>query len=224
MSRTAAWSLLALAGGHFATDCCSGIWPVFKTVAHLDLALAGLIATVSSMAGNGLQLAFGAFADRDGRKRLLVIGVASAAAVTFVPWARGSYLVMALLVMAAQIGSAAFHPAAAGAASSLSRRRAGFLLGLFFAGGYLGYSLSQFLFTAVYHAAARATPLIAVSALLMGLPWVVATLGPLLGGLLADPARGGTPARALGWFALLIPLALLAARFVRPRAEDRLPA
>jgi len=353
---------------------------VFKTVAHLDLALAGLIATVGSIAGNGLQLAFGAFADRGGRRRLLVVGVASAAAVTFVPWARGSYLAMALLVMAAQIGSAAFHPSAAGAAATLSRRRAGLLLGLFFAGGYLGYSLSQFLFTAVYHVWSRATPLIAllpfaaaatialrvpstrataapggvdraalrrvrgslaalfavqactgtvnltmifllpdllvqrhaarwmaeggghfalvaggalallpagltadrwgargaltvanlvsvvwllwllsrgtaspldlllilgfgvfnsvnsvvavsegsrllpghasaVSALLMGLPWCVAALGPVIAGLLADPARGGTPAWALGWFALLIPLALLAARFVRPRRQ-----
>ncbi len=355
---------------------------MFKTVAHLDLALAGLIATVGSMAGNGLQLAFGTFADRGGRRRLLVIGVASAASVTVVPWARGSYLAMALLVMAGQIGSAAFHPSAAGAATTLSPRRAGYMLGLFLAGGYLGYSLSQFLFTAVYAASPRATPLIAllpfaaaaaialrvpkgrratmvgsvggaalgrarrslaslfvvqactgtvnltlvfllpdlllqrhgpswmvaggghfalvaggalallpaghaadrwgargaltvanlvsvlwlawllarpsaspadlllvlafgtfngvnsvvavsegsrllpghasaVSALLMGLPWCIAALGPVVGGVLADPARGGTPAAALVWFALLIPVALAAAQFVRPRADAR---
>jgi FSR family fosmidomycin resistance protein-like MFS transporter len=59
-------SLLALVGGHFAVDCCTGIWPVFKTLAHLDIVRAGLIATAGSMAGNGLQVAFGLLADRAG--------------------------------------------------------------------------------------------------------------------------------------------------------------
>ena len=54
----------------------------------------------------------------------------------------------------------------------------------------------------------------AVSALLMGLPWCVAALGPVVAGLLADPARGGTPSAALGWFALLLPLAVAASLFV----------
>ncbi len=38
------WTLLAVAGGHFAVDCCAGIWPVFKTLACLDLVKAGLLA------------------------------------------------------------------------------------------------------------------------------------------------------------------------------------
>ena len=62
----------------------------------------------------------------------------------------------------------------------------------------------------------------AVSALLMGLPWCVAALGPVVAGVLADPARGGTPAGALGWFMLLMPLGLAAAAS-RPVA-DRRPA
>jgi FSR family fosmidomycin resistance protein-like MFS transporter len=369
--RAAAASLAALALGHLAVDCCSGIWPVFKTVAGLDLARAGLIATVGSMSGNGLQLAFGGLADGGRRGLLLVVGVASAASVTFVPWAAGSYLLMALLVMASQIGSAAFHPSASGAATTIAPRRAGFMLGLFPSGGYVGYALSQIVFTSVYARHPRATPLIgllplaaaaaiaavvprtpprprgsglrwqtvrearralgplflvqvcasavnttlifllpdllqqraaprfvveggghfalvaggclallpagaasdrwgarrvlsaanlasgvlflallsstrgswgdlalvlafgtlngvnsvvavsegsrvlpghasAVSALLMGLPWCIAALGPVIGGVLADPARGGTAAAALGWFALLLPCAFLA--------------
>jgi hypothetical protein len=31
-------TLFAVAAGHFAVDCCAGIWPVFKTLAGLDLA------------------------------------------------------------------------------------------------------------------------------------------------------------------------------------------
>jgi hypothetical protein len=59
----------------------------------------------------------------------------------------------------------------------------------------------------------------AVSALLMGMPWCIAALGPVVGGVLADPVRGGTPAAALGHFALLVPAALVAALFVRPRPQ-----
>jgi FSR family fosmidomycin resistance protein-like MFS transporter len=377
-SAAAGASLLALAGGHFAVDCCTGIWPVFKTIAHLDIARAGLIATAGSMAGNGLQVAFGFLADRGWRRRLVVGGVCLAGAVTFVPVAVGSYLLMFALVLATQLGSAAFHPSATGAAGSLSRSRTGLMIGLFLSGGYVGYSLSQVVFSSVFRHASTLTPLIAllpataavaiarqgpgvfpairsdrepmslrrvplrplaplfavqvftnaissslifllpdfllargapswmaeggghfglvaggclgilpaghaadrlgarrvllvangatllllavllgrssasaldlglvtafgafsamngvvsvaegnrllpgqasgVSALLMGLAWCVGAVGPVTAGWLADPARGGTPAEALGWLALALPLALVASLGVEPR-------
>jgi FSR family fosmidomycin resistance protein-like MFS transporter len=295
-----------------------------------------------------------------------------------VPWAVRSYAIMGALVLVTNVGSAAFHPSATGAAANLSRRRVGFMIAVFLAGGYLGYALSQLLFSAVYESAHTLTPLIAllplamaaalavglpasgdaspprgvewrtlrghlrslaplfavqtfasainvslifllpdllvsrhaapwivrggghfaliaggglalipagqasdrwsarrllvfanlttalalgllllrgststldllvvmavgafnginniaavaegnrllpgqasgVSALLMGLPWCIAALGPVVAGLLADPARGGTPAGALGWFMLLLPLGLIAAVRVRSR-------
>jgi FSR family fosmidomycin resistance protein-like MFS transporter len=371
-------SLLALAGGHFAVDCCTGIWPVFKTLADLDIAKAGLIAGAGSMAGNGLQVAFGLLADRGWRRHLVLGGVCLAGTVTFVPFAVRSYLLMFALVLATQVGSAAFHPSATGAAGSLSRSHTGLMVGLFLAGGYGGYSLSQVLFSSVYRHSPVLTPLIAlvpltaaaaiatrrpptppsappereprgplrlslpplaplfavqaltnmvgvsvifllpdlllarhapawmveggghfglvaggclgllpaghaadrwgarrvllvangstflllalllgrstasavdlalvtafgafnamngvvsvaegnrllpgqasgVSAMLMGLAWCVGALGPVTAGWLADPARGGTPAGALAWLALALPLALAASLGVRPR-------
>jgi FSR family fosmidomycin resistance protein-like MFS transporter len=372
------WTVLALAGAHAAVDCCSGIWPVFKTLARLDIATAGLIATIGSMTGNGLQIVFGVLADRGWRKTLIVTGVAVAGAVTLAPWAVYSYPIMGALVLTTNVGSAAFHPSATGAAANLQRRRVGFMIPLFLSGGYLGYSLSQVLFASVYRSAHLLTPVIAllplamagaiavglptpararphrgvewralrghvrslaplfavqtlagavnvslvfllpdllesrhaapwivgggghfalvaggclslvpagqasdrwsarrllvfanvataaalgllllrsgastldllvvtavggfnginsiaavaegnrllpgqasaVSALLMGLPWCVAALGPVVAGVLADPSRGGTPAGALGWFMLLMPLGLVAALSVRSR-------
>jgi MFS family permease len=56
-----------------------------------------------------------------------------------------------------------------------------------------------------------------VSALLMGLAWCVGAVGPVSAGWLADPARGGTPAGALAWLALALPLALAASLGVKPR-------
>jgi MFS family permease len=99
---------------------------------------------------------------------------------------------MAGLVLACQIGSAAFHPSAAGAATTMEPRRAGFMLGVFLAGGYLGYAFSQLLFTAVHAASPAAAPLLAL------LP--VAAAGTIA---LAVP-RAGVAARrqALPWAAL----------------------
>jgi FSR family fosmidomycin resistance protein-like MFS transporter len=384
VQEATAWSSLAvLACGHFAVDCCTGIWPVFKTLAHLDLAKAGLIATTGAVLGNALQIAFGLLADRGWRKLLLVVGTLLAGAVTLAPWTR-SYPGMFVLVLTTYVGSAAFHPAGAGAAASLSRRRTGLMVGLFLAGGYGGFSLSQLLFSRIYESAPLLTPALllvpvgsalatarlvprtapvarargetwralgpklrpiaplfalqvfatglnlalvfllpdllqarhapawvvqggghfalvagaclsllpaghasdrwgprrallfanvaagavlaallvrttaspvdlalvaafgafnginnvvavaegnrlipgqasAASALLMGMPWCIAAVAPVLGGVLADPARGGTPTVALAWLGLAIPLTLATGLFVRPRRIGIVP-
>jgi FSR family fosmidomycin resistance protein-like MFS transporter len=159
-ARRIAWaSLGALAGGHFAVDCCTGIWPVFKTLAHLDLAMAGLIATAGAMAGNALQIGFGLLADRGWRRRLLLAGPLLAGAVTLLPWT-SSYGVMFGLVLATYVGSAAFHPTGTGAAATLTRERTGLTVALFMVGGYLGYSLSQLLFSRIYERAPLLTPIL----------------------------------------------------------------
>ncbi len=161
-SAAKAWSVLgALVAGHFAVDCCTGIWPVYKTLAHLDLAKAGLIATASAMIGNGLQIVFGLFADRGWRKRFLVAGVLLSGSVTLVPWF-SSYPLMFAAVFVTYLGAAAFHPAGTGAAGSASRTRTGMMVGVFLAGGYAGYSLSQIVFSRIYAAGPHWTPLMAL--------------------------------------------------------------
>ncbi|MCU0242152.1 MAG: hypothetical protein MUF51_06995 [Vicinamibacteria bacterium] len=154
-------SLIALTMGHFAVDTCTGIWPVFKTLARLDLARAGLIATIGSIVGNGLQIVFGLLADRGWRRPLLIGGVLLSGAATLVS-STDSYFVMFLLVMATYIGSAAFHPSGTGAAGALSRAHTGSMVGIFLAGGYAGYALSQALFATIYLHNSALTPVILV--------------------------------------------------------------
>jgi len=190
-ASTVAWSsLAALAAGHFAVDSCTGIWPVYKTLAHLDLAKAGLIATLGSMIGNGLQLGFGLLADRGWRNRFLVGGVLLAGAVTLVPWV-SSYFLMFALVLVTYVGSAAFHPAGTGAAGTLSRTRTGAMVGLFLAGGYAGYAVSQLAFSAIYSRSAALTPLLLV------LPLLVATAIALRVSPVAPKERTGPRTRVL---------------------------
>lgn len=185
-------TLAALSAAHFAVDCCTGIWPVFKSLAQLDLVKAGLIATVGSMTANGLQIVFGTLADRGWRKHMLVGGTVLAGAITFVPYA-GSYALMFALQLATALGSAAFHPSGAGAAGEVSSSRTGVMIGIFLAGGFLGYGFSQLLFTALYVRAAGSTPAI------LGVPLAAAaTLAALLpAGRRGRPAPAH-PRRALG--------------------------
>lgn len=143
--------LFIVSVGHFAVDLCSGIWPVYKTLAALDLTKAGLVATLGSVIGNGLQPFFGILSDRGWRKASLILGVLLSGAVLFVPYV-SRYAWLFALVLLTAVGSAAFHPAGAGAASLVSGKRTGVMLAVFLMGGYVGYAISQVAFTATYRA------------------------------------------------------------------------
>ena len=155
-ARSPIASLAVLAGAHLAVDCFTAVWPVYKTVAALDLVRAGLIATVASMLANGLQVVVGDIADRGGAKVLLFAGVLGAGAVALLPYV-SSYPAMFALVATSATCSAAFHPTGVGAAGALSQQRTGLFVAVFLVGGYLGYASSQLVFTSVYHLTGGAT-------------------------------------------------------------------
>jgi MFS transporter, FSR family, fosmidomycin resistance protein len=140
-----------MAIGHLSVDACAGIWPVYKVLAHLDLRTAGGIATASTLAGNGLQLAFGPMADRGHRRMLVAAGVVAAGAVCFFPYAVSPTALLALMLVASA-GSAAFHPAGAGHAGAARTRYSGLAVALFLAGGYLGFAASQLAYAGAFRA------------------------------------------------------------------------
>lgn len=143
--------LLALWLGHFAVDSFTGIWPIYKTLANLDLVKAGMIATVGGFIGNSLQIIFGIMGDRGWNRFLLCFGAIAAGTVVLLPYVdHSNYLVMGVLVMFTFLGSSAYHPSATGTASALSSRSTGKLTAIFLSGGFIGYAFSQLLFTKVY--------------------------------------------------------------------------
>jgi FSR family fosmidomycin resistance protein-like MFS transporter len=176
-------SLLLLAAGHMAVDLCTGIWPVYKTMAKLDLSRAGVIATIAGIVGNGLQIVFGVMADRGWRKVLLMGGLVLSGAVLLVPHAH-ALPVLSGLVLATSVGSAAFHPTATGTASMLSTQRSGVMVGVFLTGGYIGYALSQIAFTSVYRHTGGATELLLLVPLL--------TAAAVASRVEPAPGRGGS--------------------------------
>ncbi|HET6439369.1 MAG TPA: MFS transporter, partial [Anaeromyxobacter sp.] len=189
--RRGAWlGVLTVAVGHLSVDACAGVWPVYKVLANIDLRTAGAIATISTLAGNGLQLAFGPLADRGHRRLLVGLGVAAAGAVFLFPYASGPAALLALVLLASA-GSAAFHPAGAGHAGSLRTGRTGLALALYLAGGYLGFAGSQLAYSGAFHALqGRLAPFLALP-LVLGAAFALAGRAPSdspLAGRLEPPA------------------------------------
>lgn len=145
-------SLVLLWACHFCVDFFTGLWPIYKHIAGVDLALAGLLAGLSGFIGEFFQVFFGYFADRGHRKRILLTGILLSSMILWITKLSHpvSYFALLLLLM---IGSSAFHPAAAGFASSLSHNKKGLTILLFSSGGAVGLGISQIVFSKflVYH-------------------------------------------------------------------------
>jgi FSR family fosmidomycin resistance protein-like MFS transporter len=144
------------------------VWPVYKTLAGLDVAKAGWIATVIAMSGTALQPLFGSIADRFGQRRVILLGVLlTSFAVLLGPLAdyretvdrllptlfglSGFYLVVFVILAAGRLGQDMFHPAGAGLAGSFSVKRGSMFLALFIAVGSIGFGLSQIAFRTVFN-------------------------------------------------------------------------
>ncbi len=134
---------------HFIVDTSVGIWPLFKTMAGIDLQVAGFIAGFCGFVGEGTQVIFGYFCDRGRRKQILILGVMLSSAIFFLSLANGIFLPF-LILLSAMLGSGAFHPAAIGFIGSLSDKNKGkLILGFAFAGA-LGQGSSQLFYVSLF--------------------------------------------------------------------------
>ncbi len=131
---------------HFFVDVMLGIWSVYKTLAHLDLAKAGMIVAVSALIGEGSQLIFGTFSDRGFQKTLIIAGLLATTASAFLAYSV-EYVWLFVFYLMTCIGSGCFHPSAAGLVNSLMPARRGLLMAIFASGGSLGLAVSQLVFT-----------------------------------------------------------------------------
>lgn len=143
---TIARSLFLLWLSHLFLDFCTGIWPIYKTISQIDIAKAGLIAGLSGFIGEALQVCFGFLCDRGYRKKLMMLGLSLASCILLITFATdtlSSFFVLLVLML----GSACFHPAAAGFTGLLSAHRKGRNILLFASGGAIGLAVSQLVFT-----------------------------------------------------------------------------
>jgi len=136
--------------GHFLVDSMLGIWSVYKTMVHIDLATAGLIAGAAAVLGEGSQVVFGSLSDKGYRNVILMGGVALATASSFLPYFTHPAILFFLCLLTC-IGSGAFHPPAASLVNSLTPKRSGLVMTIFTSGGSLGLATSQLIFMQTYY-------------------------------------------------------------------------
>ena len=69
--------------GHFLIDFMIGIWPVYKTLAGMDLRVAGVMTAVAVAFGEGSQLFFGPFGDYGYKRSILIFAFIASIAPAF---------------------------------------------------------------------------------------------------------------------------------------------
>ena len=152
-------TLFALGLAHALLECFSGVWPIYKHLAGLDLRTAGLILAITGFISSMLQPAFGHWADRGDARKIVLLGTG----LTFLMMFFGPvgaqmpvlgpvavYALLAALMMVARLGHSMFHPAGAILAARALQDRHTSSLGIFIAFGWVGYGFSQASFSAAY--------------------------------------------------------------------------
>ncbi len=153
--------IIAIACGHFAVDCMVSIFPAYKTMASIDLAVAGVVAGSCVFFAEATQLFFGKWIDKGYHKILLIAGILGTFAASLFPYAPTLPIVFSLLLLT-NIGSASFHPAAASILGHLPGQSKSIAMGIFATFGMAGMSVGQLLFTWVAETANGHTALLGI--------------------------------------------------------------
>jgi MFS transporter, FSR family, fosmidomycin resistance protein len=184
-TRRTVGTFIAIVVAHLMADFMgTSVWPVYKTLAGLDVAKAGWIATVVAMSGTALQPLFGSLADRFGPRRVILLGtLLTSFALLLGPLTdyqttldrrlhalfglSGFYLVVFMILAAGRLGQDMFHPAGAGLAGSFSSRRGSTFLAVFIAVGSIGFGLSQIAFRTAYNSFSHHTEILLIPAAIL---------------------------------------------------------
>ncbi len=188
ISRRAVGTFIAVVLGHIMVDFMGmSVWPVYKTLAGLDVAKAGWIATIIAMSGTALQPLFGSIADRFGPRRVVLLGTLLTSLALFLGplvdyraaldshlpelfGLSGFYLVVFIILAAGRLGQDMFHPAGAGLAGNFSARRGSTFLAVFIAVGSIGFGLSQIGFRTAYNALGHHTEIFFIPVIIL---WII---------------------------------------------------
>lgn len=152
--------------GHFAVDFMIGIWPIYKTMMQMDLAVVGIITAIGVCLGEGMQLLFGALSDSGHRRVVLLGGLMTTLAAVLYPYASTILYLFPLFVLTC-IGSGAFHPAASSVVNGLTKKRRGLYVTIFASGGMVGMAASQLIFSQTYNLFSGHTAILAIPTVLL---------------------------------------------------------
>lgn len=165
--RVAASALGWLMFAHFANDLyvnfLNALLPLLAEAHHFSLGQAGLLVSISTIAGSLVQPVFGYLADSARLRAVAAIGLASTALGMSLLGVAPSYLALAFLTLLSGFGIAAFHPQSAGLVHQLSGERKGTRMATYIMAGQTGQSLSPLI--AAYIAVRAGLPWVALAAI-----------------------------------------------------------
>jgi FSR family fosmidomycin resistance protein-like MFS transporter len=133
---------------------------------HMDLGTAGLIAGGCALLGEASQLLFGAWSDRGYRRQLIAAGIVMSCAALGVVYCDAAWAMFPFLLVC-YMGSAAFHPAAAGLVGGLSQRHKALFVTIFASGGSFGMAAGQIGFYMAYRSLGNGVSLLILPSLLL---------------------------------------------------------
>jgi MFS transporter, FSR family, fosmidomycin resistance protein len=146
-------AMVALSGGHMATDFAGGalpaLLPFFRDKFSLSYTLAAALVLGSTFASSIIQPLFGIWSDRRGAMWLLPAGAALAGIGIALAADAPSYGLVFGLVVVSGVGVAAFHPEGSKFASFVSGQKRASGMSYFNIGGNMGYALGPLVATAL---------------------------------------------------------------------------
>ncbi len=154
---------------HGLLDFYAVVWPIFKYLARLDIAVAGGLSTTAGIVASLTQPLFGHLAEKGGARTYILVGTGLTFAMMLLgPLALLSgrlgpgpaVLAMLSVLFLTRMGQAIFHPVGASVAGAYAQGRRATYLSIFVLAGWLGPALGQPVFSFVYLTAGAHTELL----------------------------------------------------------------
>jgi FSR family fosmidomycin resistance protein-like MFS transporter len=166
--------LYPVALAHLTLELCGNylpvVYPILIISMGLNYAQVGFVTLVASAGGTLVQPLFGYLSDRWDTRLIIASSIIWTGSLMGLVGLTGHYWLLALLVGLGSLGSAAFHPAGATVAGSITTSRRGATLSIFSVSGTLGTALSPLLVAAgISWLGLPATTMLIPIALLVGL-------------------------------------------------------
>jgi FSR family fosmidomycin resistance protein-like MFS transporter len=144
--------LYPVALAHLIIELCSNylpvVYPILITTMGLSYTQVGFVTLVAGIGGTLVQPLFGYLSDRWETRRIIILSVVWTGCLMGLVGLIPSYWLLVMLVGLASLGSAAYHPAGATVAGSITTTRRGATLSVFSVSGTFGTALSPLLITA----------------------------------------------------------------------------
>ena len=165
-------AVLMLSGTHLVIDAFANFYapllPLLIPRLGLTLTAAGTIAMAIQLSGSVAQMFFGPLADRWRPRLLAVAGPIVAVSMLSLMGLATTPLMLAAILIAGNLGSAAFHPTAAAIVSKVGGDRRGLAMSVHITGGAVGNALApMFIAPFAQHLGLAWTPLLALPGLLL---------------------------------------------------------